>query len=320
MARYGLLNAAPRTLVLVQTAMVTEPRAGEILDGRFEIAQPIGRGGTGSVFKATDLTIGAAVEVTMPFDVDSDPAVTSRFSRDIEIARLLDHPGIRKIVAAGNPGRPYFVTECVEGETLRDRLQQVRTLPVNEALRIATLIGDVLEYIHRHDVVHRRLQPASVMLCGDGSVRILDLGMAIAAMAGAVRRLTVAGLFRQLGTPHYLAPEQVRGQRGDARVDVYSLGAILYEMTTGHAPYDEQPDLYSVMNARLAGDPVAPRVHDPAIAPTVEEIILRALARDTDRYQSAAALRGELAAPERVPVTGRASRLRVPLLEAVAGV
>jgi eukaryotic-like serine/threonine-protein kinase len=300
----------------MQTAMVTGPQAGDILDGRFELAQPIGRGGIGSVFKATDLTTGAAVAVKMPFDVDSDPALVSRFSGDVEMARKLDHPGIPKILAVGNPGRPYLVIEDVEGETLRDRLQRIRPLPVGEALRIATLICDVLEYIHGHGVVHRRLQPASVMVCGDGSVRIIDIGM---ARAGAMRRLTVAGLFRQLGTPHYLAPEQVRGQHGDARVDVYSLGALLYEMTTGHAPYDEQPDLWSVMNARLVGDPVAPRVHNPAITATVEEIILRALARDDDRYQSAAAVKGELAGPERVPVTGRASRLRVPLLVAVAG-
>jgi serine/threonine protein kinase len=300
----------------MQTAMVTGPRAGEILDGRFEIAQPIGRGGIGSVFKATDLTTGAAVAVKMPFDIDSDPALVSRFSCDIEMARRLDHPGIPKILAVGNPGRPYLVTEDVEGETLRDRLQRVRPLPVCDALRITTLICDVLEYIHGHGIVHRRLQPASVMLCGDGSVRIMDIGM---AMAGAMRRLTVAGLFRHLGTPHYLAPELVRGQHGDARVDVYSLGALLYEMTTGHAPYDEQPDLWSVMNARLVGDPVAPRVHNPTIITTVEEIILRALARDGDRYQSAAAVRGELAAPERVAVTGRAGRLRVPPLLAVTG-
>jgi serine/threonine protein kinase len=290
---------------LMDTAMVTELQAGEILDDRFEIAQPIGRGDMGSVFKATDLTTGCSVAVKIVVE-----------ACDIEMARRLDHPSILKILAVGNRSRPYLVTEYVEGETLRDRLQRVRRLPVGEALGIANLICEALEYLHRHDVVHRRLRPTSVMLCRDRSVRIMDVGMAV---SGAARRLTFAGLFRQLGTPHYMAPEQVRGQRGDAGVDIYSLGALLYEMTTGHAPYDEQQDLCSVMNAHLVGDPVAPRIHNPTITAPVEEIILRALARDGDRYQSAAAVRGDLAAPERVPVTGRAGRLTVPVLEALAG-
>jgi serine/threonine protein kinase len=300
---------------LMDATMVTELQAGEILDGRFEIAEPIGLAGVGA-FKATDLTTGSTVAVKIAVDVETDPAGLSRFARNIEMAGRLDHPGILKTLAVGNPSRPYFVTEYVEGETLRDRLQRVRRLPVGEAIRIATLICEALEYMHRHDVVHRRLRPTSVMLCRDRSVRILDI---VIAMSGAARRLTFAGLFRQLGTPHYMAPEQVRGQHGDAAVDVYSLGALLYEMTTGHAPYDEQQDLCSVMNAHLVGDPVAPRIHNPAITANVEEIILRALARDRDRYQSAAAVRDDLAAPERVPVTGRAGRLKVPVLEALAG-
>jgi serine/threonine protein kinase len=119
--------------------------------------------------------------------------------------------------------------------------------------------------------------------------------------------MTLAGLSTRLGTPRYLPPEQVRGQRGDARVDVYSLGALLYEMTTGHPSYDEQQDLCAVMNARLVGDPVAPRIHNPAITPRVEAIILRALARDDYRYPSAAELRFELGTPEWGPVTGRAA-------------
>jgi serine/threonine-protein kinase len=271
----------------------------------------------GPVFKATDLTTGCPVAVNSFFELESDPALFSLFQREIEIGRRLDHPGILKILIVDNPSRLYLATELLDGETLWDRLQRARPLPVDEALRIATQICDALAYMHSRDVVHRGLKPTNVMLCRDGSVRILDLGI---AMAGAARRLTLAGLSRRLGLPHYLAPEQVKGQRGDATVDIYSLGALLYEMTTGHAPYDEQPDLYSVMNARLVGDPIAPRVHNPKITPKVEEIILHALARDDDRYQSAAAVRLELAAPERVPVTERAGRLKAPSLLAVTGV
>jgi serine/threonine protein kinase len=297
--------------------MVTELHTGEVLDGRFEIAERIGHGGMGSVFKATDLTTGCPAAVKSFFALESEPALCALFRREIEIGRRLDHPGILKILIVDHPSRLYLATEYLESETLRDRLQRARPLPVDEAIRIATLICDALTYAHSRDVVHRGLKPANVMLCRDGSVRIMDFGT---AMAGAVPRLTLAGFSRRLGTPHYLAPEQVKGQRGDARVDIYSLGALIYEMTTGHAPYDEQPDLYSVMNARLVGDPVAPCVHNPAITPEVEEIILHALARDEDRYRSAAAAGRDLAAPELVPVTGRAGRLKVPSLLAVTGV
>jgi serine/threonine protein kinase len=296
--------------------MVIEPQAGQTLDGRFEIAELIGSGGVGPVFKATDLTTGNSVAVRMLPGVESDPAFFLRFQREIDMARRLDHPGIPKILAVDSSRRPYIVTEYVEGETLQDRLQRVGPFAAGEALQVATLICDALEYMHGHGVVHRGVKPASVMLCRDGSVRIVDLGV---AMAGAVGCRTLDGLFRRLGMPHYMAPEQVRGRRGDARVDVYGLGALLYEMTTGHAPYDEQQDLCSVMNARLVGDPVAPRIHNPNIPPDVEEIILHALARDDDRYQSAADMRHDLGAPELVAVTGRVDRLKAPALAAVAG-
>src|SRR5262249_51814423 len=138
----------------------------------------------------------------------------------------------------------------------------------------------------------------------------MDFGI---AGADATRRLTFAGFSRNFGTPHYMAPEQLKGARGDGRTDLYSLGAILYEMGSGHAPYDEQADVYSVMSARLSGDPVAPRTHNPAMPAEVEEIILRALERDPDdRYPCAAAMKRDLEAPERVQVTGRAGRLRRP--------
>jgi serine/threonine protein kinase len=292
---------------------MTEAQAGDVLDGRFEIFELIGRGGMGSVFKATDLATGKPVAVKIPFfEVESDPAFYSRFEREIEIGKRLAHPGVLKVLAVDRPSRPYLAMEYLEGETLWDRLQRVRPLSTDEALRIATLVCESLEYLHQNGIVHRDLKPTNVMLCRDGSLRIMDFGI---AMIGTMRRLTFSGLTRRLGTPHYMAPEQVNGRRGDARTDVYSLGALLYEMTTGHAPYDDQEDLYAVMNARVVGDPVAPRVHNPMLAPEVEEIILHALARDPDdRYATAAVMKAELVAPERVQVTGRADRLKVPAL------
>ena len=141
----------------------------------------------------------------------------------------------------------------------------------------------------------------------DGSLRIMDFGVAMTATA---KRLTLAGA-KGIGTVEYMAPEQVSGRRGDHRADIYSVGAMLYEMTTGHRPYDEQPDMYSMTKARLVGDPLAPRVHNPELSEQLEEIVLRALARDPDdRYRRAAALRADLMSPSTVTLTGRAQRLK----------
>jgi serine/threonine-protein kinase len=201
--------------------------------------------------------------------------------------------------------------EYLEGHTLDEVMQRVKPMPEADALRIVSRLCDAIDYLHRHGVVHRDLKPQNIMLCNDGSLRIMDFGIAKAA---ASRRITFGGFSPTLGTPDYMAPEQVKGQRGDERTDLYSLGAILYEMLTGRLPFEGQ-NAYTVMNARLVGDPVAPRTHNPRIRPEVEEIVLHAMARDpAERYPSAAAMKADVDAPERVHVTGRVNRLKVPVV------
>jgi len=201
--------------------------------------------------------------------------------------------------------------EYLEGQTLDEVMQRTKPLPEPDALRIVSRVCDALDYLHTHQVVHRDLKPQNIMLCNDGSLRIMDFGIAKAATS---KRITFGGFSPTLGTPDYMAPEQVKGQRGDERTDIYSLGAILYEMVTGRLPFEGQ-NAYTVMNARLAGDPVAPRTHNPKIRPEVEEIVLHAMARDpADRYQSAVAFKTDLDAPDRVQVTGRANRLQAPVM------
>jgi len=289
-------------------ALVAEPQPGDVLDGRFSILELIGHGGMASVFKAADLHAGGVVALKIPFvHLERDSVFRERFQREIDIGRILNHPAIIRIVPVEPPSRLYLAMDYLEGQTLWDRMRHERPLPIDEALCIARQLCDALEHMQRHQVFHRDLKPTNVMLCRDGSVRIMNFGVAITA---ASRRLTLAGA-KGIGTVEYMAPEQVRGRRGDHRADIYSLGAILYEMTTGHRPYDEQPDMYTMTKARLVGDPLAPRTYNPSLSPAVEEIVLHALARDShDRYRNAAYLRADLECPDRVIVTGRVARLR----------
>ena len=211
----------------------------------------------------------------------------------------------------GKKSRPYIAMEFLEGRTLSDLLKETKPLPEADAVAIASRICDDLDYMHKKNVVHRDLKPQNIMLCSDGSIRIMDFGIAKSAEA---RRMTFVGFTNTMGTPDYMAPEQVQGKRGDERTDIYALGAILYEMCTGATPFEgESP--YAVMNARLTGDPVAPRKVNPHLTPAVEEIILHAMERNpAERYPSAAAMKAELDDYEKVELVERFRRLQSPQL------
>jgi serine/threonine-protein kinase len=285
-----------------------EVEVSQVIDDRFEIAEVIHRSAMSTVFKAKDLQTGQTVALKAPLmNIEADPAFYSRFEREEEIGKALDHPGILKIIPIEQKSRPYIVMEYVQGLTLDRVLQNVKFLPVADALKIASRLCDALEYMHKHGVIHRDLKPANIMVCDDGSLRIMDFGI---AKTTAMRRITFGGFSPTMGTPDYMAPEQIKGKRGDQRTDIYSLGAILYEVLTGEVPF-QGPNVYAVMNARLVGDPPAPRTLNEDIPPAVEEIILHAMERDPfKRYHSANEMKAELDAPESVQVTGRHQKLR----------
>jgi len=284
-----------------------EVETGQVIDNRFQITDVINRSGMATIFKAVDLNTGQTVAVKIPLmQFESDPGFFDRFEREELIGETLNHPGILHVTSVENKSRPYMVMEYLEGQTLRVHIGAGR-MDFNKAVSIAIKICDALDYMHFQKIVHRDLKPENVMICNDGSVRIMDFG--IAKVAG-LRRLTFSGFTPAMGTPDYMAPEQVKGKRGDERTDIYSLGAMLYEMTTGAAPF-EGTSPYLIMNARLTSDPVAPHKHNPQISPQLEEIILHAMERDpNDRYPNAAAMKKELESPEKVQLTGRRDRLQ----------
>ena len=289
-------------------------RTGQVLDNRFQILETISRSGMATIFKATDLKTKAAVAVKVPLmQFESDAGFYSRFQREEEIGRKLNHPSILKFIPVEEEqrSRPYIVTEYLNGYTLSYLLSNIRPMPEKDALKMASLVCDALSYMHEQGVIHRDLKPQNVMICYDGTIRIMDFGISRDAEG---RRITFTGFTPAVGTPDYMAPEQVKGKRGDARTDIYSLGAMLYEMVVGVTPFDcENENPLVIMNARVAGDPVAPRKLNPNVSPQVEEIILHAMERDPGkRYQSAAAMKAELGDPVSVQLTGRCDRLQEP--------
>jgi len=222
---------------------------------------------------------------------------------------MLSHPSILRVIPVAGKSRPYIVMERLTGELLWDLIRRERRLPVPRAVEITLKIADALQYMHERKVTHRDLKPNNIMLCADGSIRVMDLGL---AKADDRRQITVPRLSGTMGTPDFMAPEQVEGTSAGGQTDVYSLGAILYLMVTGRKPFAGD-DAFAVMHARVIGDPAAPRAVHPDLSPALEEIILHAMARRPEaRYTSIMEMIKDLQAPELVVPTGRAQALVAP--------
>jgi len=290
--------------------MSEELRPGSVLDDRFKITDLINRGGMGVVYEAIDQSTGEVVAIKIPLmRFESDPAFFFRFEREEEVGAMLSHPSILRVIPVAGKSRPYIVMERLTGELLWDLIRRERRLPVPRAVEITLKIADALQYMHERKVTHRDLKPNNIMLCADGSIRVMDLGL---AKADDRRQITVPRLSGTMGTPDLMAPEQVEGTSAGGQTDVYSLGAILYLMVTGRKPFAGD-DAFAVMHARVIGDPAAPRAVHPDLSPALEEIILHAMARRPEaRYTSIMEMIKDLQAPELVVPTGRAQALVAP--------
>ena len=205
-------------------------------------------------------------------DLEADPILFDRFQREAGIGEKLDHPKVMRVFGGEPRSRIYMVMEWCDGRLLREILDEGR-IPQERAIHIALGVLDALEYIHANGVVHRDLKPENIMVDAEDNIKLIDFGIAGDA---AAKRLTYANFTAAIGTPNYISPEQVKGKRGDARSDIYSMGIILYEMLTGKLPFTG-PSPIAAMNERLLNHPIPPSVADPTISPQLQEILYRAL-------------------------------------------
>lgn len=260
--------------------------------GAYTVVSDLSSGGMGNVYVARD---EAGHEVTLKFphiSMIGDPALYERYQRELTIGRTLRHPRVQRVLDAGeHEGHPYMVTEYVPGITLRAFLDAHAPLPIPEALHILDELCDGIGYCHEQGIFHRDLKPENILISATGDITIIDFGIAL--MRGA-RRITWAGLSATVGTPDYMAPEQVEGKRGDARTDIYSLGAIGFELLCGEPPFTGDNPLV-VMRQHLYGEIHPLTERNPQIPVALDAVIRKALSREpADRFQSVSAFREAL--------------------------
>lgn len=255
--------------------------------GRYEIISELGRGAMGVVYKAQDPTIGRTVALkTMRLDVHGleTADVLRRFKNEARAAGVLIHPNIVTIFDAGEQdGMFYIAMEFIEGTTLQMLLAEKRVLAPEETIRITRQIAKGLDYAHSSGIVHRDIKPANIMITADGTVKIMDFGIAKSGSG-----MTSTGQI--LGTPSYMSPEQVKGRSLDGRSDLFSLGVILYEMVTGEKPFVGQ-SVTTIVYKIAHENPIPPRDLDGTVHPGLSMVVSKALAKSPDeRYQTGAEL------------------------------
>ena len=294
--------------------MAREILAGDRLD-QYELTELLARSGMASIFRAIDHRTGATVAVKVPhMQYESDISFYQRFEREELIGQKLEHPNIVRVLKPEAKTRLYLVMEFADGRSLRAIIKERGKLPLAEALDLCCQIASALVYMHARGIVHRDLKPDNVLVGDDGKIKLLDFGI---AMDEEARRLTWFGLSPPVGTPDYMAPEQVRGKRGDVRTDVYALGTMLYELVTGELPYTAA-NVHAMMRAKLNEDPRMPRDVMPDIDPKIEAIILRAIDRSPrERYASAQEMLADLQDPSRVVPRDPTARSNPPLMERI---
>ncbi|WP_410616370.1 Stk1 family PASTA domain-containing Ser/Thr kinase [Amycolatopsis sp. lyj-109] len=268
-----------------------------LLSNRYELGETLGYGGMSEVHHGHDVRLGREVAIKiLRADLARDPQFLERFRREAQNAAALNHPAIVAVYDTGEANAefgplPYIVMEYVEGRTLRDIVKTEGPMSQKRAMEVMADVCAALDFSHRHGIVHRDVKPANVMITKNGAVKVMDFGIARAMHDGQSAMTQTAAV---IGTAQYLSPEQARGESVDARSDVYASGCVLYELITGEPPFTGDSPV-AVAYQHVREDPSAPSSVNPAVAPELDAVVLKALAKGpANRYQSAAEMRSDL--------------------------
>jgi serine/threonine protein kinase len=269
-----------------------DPMIGAVLGGVYEVVRMVGEGGMGRVYEARHQRLPTkrfAVKMLHP-DLARQPDVVTRFQREAEASSVLTHPNVVDVfdVSSSADGRPYIVAELLQGEELGNHLDRVKRMTNAAAAHVVRQVSAALGAAHAAGIVHRDVKPENVFLLGDGlHVKVLDFG--ISKVGDNKDGLTKTGTV--MGTPDYMAPEQARGDRVDARADIYAAGAILYRAVTGRKPFEGLDDPMATLTAVLTQEPPRPSELNPDVPLSLELVIQRAMAKNpAERFQSMAEL------------------------------
>ena len=266
--------------------MENDKYIGRLLDGRYEILEPIGFGGMAVVYKARCHRLNRLVAIKiLKEELGKDDEFRNRFHAESQAVAMLSHPNIMSVYdVSTHEDADYIVMELIDGITLKQYMEKKGTLNWKETLHFSMQIAKALEHAHGRGIVHRDIKPHNVMVLKNGSVKVTDFG--IARLMSQSNTLTKEAL----GSVHYISPEQAKGGRVDNRSDLYSLGVVMYEMMTGRAPYDGDTPV-AVAIQHINGGAVMPSVLNPNIPGGLEQIIMKCMATDPgQRYSSATAL------------------------------
>ncbi|GHH65263.1 putative serine/threonine-protein kinase [Streptosporangium violaceochromogenes] len=273
---------------------MTQPRR---LGDRYELDGVVGRGGMAEVYRARDIRLDRIVAIkTLRADLARDHIFQARFRREAQSAASLNHPSIVAVYDTGEDVTdgapvPYIVMEYVDGRTLRDLLRADHRLMPERAAELVDGILRALDYSHRGGIVHRDIKPANIMITRNGDVKVMDFGIA-RAMADSAATMTQTA--QVIGTAQYLSPEQARGERVDARSDIYSTGCVLYELLTGQPPFTGDSPV-AIAYQHVREDPIPPSQIDPEIPKWADAIVLKSMAKDpAQRYQNAGEMRADI--------------------------
>ncbi len=260
----------------------------------YQIRGHMAQGGMSNIYRVTDLLTGKEAVLKIPDQMLlGDPAQFERFQRELAVMKELNHPAIQHGIESGTFNRtPYLVTELIEGRGLRDILDERQTLPVDEALTLIKKIIDGIAYCHQHEVVHRDLKPENILITNDGQPVILDFGL---ALTKGGRRVTYANLSPMAGTPDYMAPEQIEGQRGDERTDEYAIGTMLFEMIAGRPPFRGDTPMAVLAQHLNSKIPRLDKLKPGVVSPSLAAVVMRSLRRNPEeRYPNLSAMLHDL--------------------------